>query len=108
MAELNTPQTPPLRVELGRDDGVPVIQMAGELDLSTADTARLAMAPALEGSPPRVILDLGGLAFMDSSGIALLVSLTQAETVVEIRKPSRSIRRLLEVTGLTDTFRIVD
>jgi anti-sigma B factor antagonist len=106
MAELET--NPRIEVALSDEDGVPVIRLAGELDLSTAETARVAIAPAMEGTPPSLVLDLSGLEFMDSTGIALMVSLTRLAGRVDLRRPQQSIRRLLEVTGLVDTFRIVD
>jgi anti-sigma B factor antagonist len=106
MAELET--NPHIEVVLGDEDGVPVVRITGELDLSTAETARVAMAPAVEGAPPCLVLDLSGLGFMDSTGIALMVSLTRLVGRVDLRHPSQSIRRLIEVTGLVDTFRIVE
>ena len=55
----------------------------------------------------RLIFDLEGLRFMDSSGIAMFVSVARKVREVELRNPSAIVRRLFELTGLANTFRVV-
>jgi anti-anti-sigma factor len=62
---------------------------------------------ALAGGSERLVFDLSGLEFMDSSGIALLAAAAQRVREVEIREPPATVRRLLELTGLTEILRIV-
>ncbi len=43
---------------------------------------------------------------MDSSGIAMLVSVAREGREVQLRNPSAIVRRLIELTGLAETFGI--
>lgn len=57
--------------------GVPVVEVAGELDLDTAGSFEDALSRALEAAETRVVVDLTGATFMDSSGVNSLVSRTR-------------------------------
>jgi anti-sigma B factor antagonist len=65
----------PFVVEVQRRDAVAIVQPRGELDLVTVEALRA----ALEGieSTDRLVLDLRGLSFIDSTGVQLLVALHQ-------------------------------
>jgi anti-sigma B factor antagonist len=86
------------------DPSVPVISLRGELDLGCVDRARDDIEPFLTPQTRQVVFDLGGLRFMDSSGIALLVQVANRVPSVEVRHPSPIVRRVLEVTGLAESF----
>jgi anti-anti-sigma factor len=78
------------------------IALDGELDLSNAPTVEAALAEAIE-SEKKVVIDLGRLAFLDSTGVALIVrtlSRTDAERFSFLPSRSGGVRRLLEMTGL--------
>lgn len=53
-----------------------------------------------------VTLELGGVTFIDSSGLRIIVAshqaLEDAGHRLELRNASDAVRRLLEITGLTD------
>jgi stage II sporulation protein AA (anti-sigma F factor antagonist) len=86
--------------------GALVIQVIGELDLSTIDPFRAAIAPVVDGNPERLVFDFEGLHFMDSSAIAVLVQLSTHVCPVEVRNPTRTVRKLIEITGLADLLNI--
>ena len=44
---------------------------------------------------------------MDSSGIALLISTTRKANAVEVRNPTVIVRRIIELTGLTEILLMV-
>lgn len=83
-------------------NGAHVVSLHGQLDLSNADQVRDALI-GVDGSA--VVVDLSGLEFLDSSGIAAL--LTARSDIVdrghsfELRGAQGIVRRVLEVTGLT-------
>ena len=55
-------------------DGVLTLRLSGELDHHAARDAAEAIAERIDAFlPSRCVLDLHGLSFMDSSGIALLM-----------------------------------
>jgi anti-anti-sigma factor len=95
----------PLSIELQPEGDQVVLRLAGEID---ADSCA-ALDAALAGLPPdrdHVTLDLGGVTFMDSTGIAEIIRAAQphepGSRVVRLRNPHPHVRRLLELTGLTD------
>jgi anti-sigma B factor antagonist len=65
-----------LRIESGLGtEGVAIVGLAGELDLSTIPKLEEPLLNALDSSS--VVLDLTRLAFIDSSGIGLLIRVHQ-------------------------------
>ena len=59
-------EAPGLALTVERSEGVDLFRLSGELDMANADQ----LARALEAaSAPRVVLDLEGLAYLDSAGI---------------------------------------
>ena len=81
--------------------GERVLALHGQLDMVNADRVRDAIVH-LDGSP--VVIDLRGLQFLDSSGIAALL---EARRVVDesgrpyhLRGARGIVLRALEVTGL--------
>jgi anti-anti-sigma factor len=80
--------------------------LGGELDVSNVDLAQKAIAGLLESKPKRLIFDLSGITFMDSSGLGLLL-LAQRETEsVEIREASAIAERVIKATGLAEYLRL--
>ena len=104
---------PLLPKDPSHSDGSTVrLQLAGALDVLTAreDLERILAEAGQDGD--RVELDLGGVEFIDSSGVSMLIevrsqfgSVGRALVVVN---PSKTVLRLLELTGLTETFGIID
>ena len=78
-----------------------VLRVSGEVDLSNVALFREAIESCVSSSPPRLVLDVGDLTFMDSSGLAVLLrAATRLDSVV-LRHPCSIIRRLIETTGVS-------
>jgi anti-sigma B factor antagonist len=86
--------------------GAPVITLTGELDISSADTFRSVVDDAVRERPSRLVFELGGLTFMDSSGIAVMVHAANNAGEIELRHASTIVRRVVEATGLSDVLRL--
>jgi anti-sigma B factor antagonist len=97
------------RTEPGAD-GRTIIFAAGDIDLSTVDILREALARALE-HPGSVLVDLGDVGFVDSSGLnAFVWGHQQAQDSgrsLTLRRPSQLLCRLLEITAL-DSILLID
>jgi anti-sigma B factor antagonist len=84
--------------------GAPVIAIRGEVDLSNAASLQRQIDQILGVDVDRVVLDLGALTFIDSSGIAVLVRLHNQVGSVQVRNPTAVVRRIIKVTGLEEVF----
>ncbi|HEY2330746.1 MAG TPA: STAS domain-containing protein [Acidimicrobiales bacterium] len=87
-----------------------VFDLRGDLDL---DTAKVLDEVMIVADPNQtVVLDLSDLAFVDSSGLRVLIQVrrriidTGAHLV--LRQPRPNVRRVLEVSGLDSVFTVED
>jgi anti-sigma B factor antagonist len=88
-----------------------VIELAGDIDVETARTLRAHIVDRFNGSTSRVVVDLSGVDFMDSSGLGALVSgwqLTREDGAFRIAGANSIVRRVLSITGMEDVFAIYD
>jgi anti-anti-sigma factor len=107
MAELDADQAAEVTIDTRSDpSGAPIIAVSGELDISNAGELETAVRSMTEQRPQRLTFDLGGLRFMDSAGIAVLIGAMDKVGAVHVRDPSPSVRRVLELTGLTGVLSI--
>jgi anti-sigma B factor antagonist len=86
-------------------DGSPLLKLRGELDMLSAVQLREIIEGLVDQRCDRLVLDLDELDFMDSSGIAVLVYSVNSIGTVELRNASPIIRRIIEVTGLSNVLR---
>jgi anti-anti-sigma factor len=77
-----------------------VLALSGDLDMAAAPTAEARLRKAFDGAPGRVVLELSGLTFIDSSGIRLLLQAAaearSGGVSLVITRPPMSVWRLLE------------
>jgi anti-anti-sigma factor len=83
------------------------IAMRGELDLANAETAATILREALE-SDKSMLIDLGKLEFLDSTGVALLVNTIRegGERISFLPSSHAAVSRLLSVTGLDERMNL--
>jgi len=92
-----------------RTDGSVVVSLAGELDLYNASTVREALLACCAESPERLIVDLSGVKFIDSTALGVLI---EARTRLPNRQsfllaaPGLETRRALEISGLDRHFSV--
>jgi anti-sigma B factor antagonist len=66
----------PLSVErLPREDGVVVLALSGELVVTNRESFRERAEAELESGARKIVIAIGGLSHVDTSGLALLVQL---------------------------------
>ena len=68
-------------------DGAPLVRITGELDMDTVPKLAAGLEPIISGSPGRLVVDVSGVDFVDSSAIALWVG--WANRIVTSRSVSR-------------------
>jgi anti-anti-sigma factor len=91
------------------DDGVLVVAVRGELDLSSASDLEGPLEDAIAPGDSSVLIDLSECEFIDSTGIALIVRAWQrldrtgggdGNGRVVICSDNDQVRRVLDITGL--------
>jgi|SRR5579872_1736791 len=87
-------------------NGDPLIAVSGELDISNADSFRQTVETVVAEKPERLVFDLTGLSFIDSSGIAVMVYCANNVQDVVLRHASTIVRRVVEATGLVDILQL--
>ncbi len=99
---------PDLEVTLHDEGGISVVSAAGDVDVTTAPRLRDALDRVLATGQSRVVIDLRGVPFMDSTGLGVLVGRLK---VVRARRGSMRIvatssrmLRVLSITGLDTVF----
>lgn len=105
MATLDSGDQASVAIKTWAEDGTPVVSLSGELDLTNAEQVRSVIEDTLAGEPARLVFDMSGVEFMDSSGIALLATAARKVQDVELRNPAPIVRRLIELTGLAEILR---
>ncbi|MGW7259146.1 STAS domain-containing protein [Streptomyces sp. NPDC054834] len=78
MADSDKAQPGRLSVVSTATDGIHVLTVAGEIDHHTAQPLQHALDLSRLGSPPRVVVDMRQVTFMDSAGINLLITARRA------------------------------
>jgi anti-anti-sigma factor len=86
------------------DSGTLVVRVTGEVDMSNAMSVQEVVDQVTATGVEHLIFDLGGLEFIDSSGLAVLLSAAQKVPSIQLRNPSPIVRRVVEVTGLSETL----
>jgi len=109
-------ESPPLlvcRVDVHVEDDTMRLSVDGEIDISTIDSIEYRVERArTERDFRRLVLDLRGTTFMDSTGLRLLLTASRhaQDTGYElvVVRPPAPVYRAIEVTGLDRVLRFVD
>ncbi len=94
---------------IDRQNGATIVRLSGELDLYNAHTVREALIGCTEESPDRLVVDLSGVNFIDSTALGVLI---EARTRMDNRRgfllasPGLETRRALEISGLDKHFNV--
>ncbi|MEV4621886.1 STAS domain-containing protein [Asanoa sp. NPDC049573] len=101
-------QPTPLTVEVEDTVGGLLITVRGDLDFPCADVLRIALATALDRAPARLTVDVEGLTFIDSSGLAALVHAWRrgddTGTPVVLQSVPPFLAAILKITGIDELF----
>jgi len=100
-----------LVVRISENGDVRRVSLCGELDLANAGTAESALQDCFAENGA-VVVDMHELEFIDSTGIALLVSALgrndQGATVRFVPSQAPAVVRVLEVTGLAERLPLAE
>ena len=95
-------------ISVETDGSLVTVKVGGEVDAHNCSELGEAILAAAPDDSPKVVLDAGELGFIDSSAISELLrireELTERGGSLALRNLGSSVRRVLEITGLLDTF----
>jgi anti-sigma B factor antagonist len=90
-----------------------VVIAAGEIDLYTAPRLHSELSAVIDNAAPaaRVVVDMSGVEFCDSTGMNVLLSclrqVRERGGELELAAPRPAVMKILQVTGLDSVFTIV-
>ena len=95
--------------DVGTDERTRIVAVSGEVDSSNAQDFRM----QVEALGPRVVLDLSGLTFMDSSGATALLAAwktfeADGRTLIIVVPSGTSVHEILKLLSLTDTLPLAE
>ncbi len=89
-----------------------ILTVVGEIDLYTAPRLQAEFTRLLETGPDRVVIDMSGVEFCDSTGMNVLLSalkrMRERGGRLEVASPRPAVRKILQVTGLDSVFTVHD
>jgi anti-sigma B factor antagonist len=89
---------------------VPVVAVSGEVDVYSAPALKESLTELLKSGVKTVVVDLSGVAFLDSTGLGALVearaATTEAGGTLPLVCSQERILKLFTITGLDGVFSI--
>jgi anti-anti-sigma factor len=97
----------PADIDSRREGNSLVVTVAGEIDLSTADQLDDAIRQAEGTETTRIVVDLSGLSFVDSTGLSVLLDAIKrnrrdGDRLSFVPSKHEAVTRLLALTGTTE------
>ena len=93
------------------DDGL-IVRVKGDIDFSRSPELRHDLIGALKKGLDRLVVDLGGVQYMDSSGVAVLVELLQTQRKrnqkLVLCNMQPKVKGIFEIARLHMVFTIVE
>jgi len=93
----------PITTSVAHREGVAVVSVGGEIDLSTASAFEAAIAGALDNDPPVLVIELSEVSFMASVGLRILAATHEKvskSAQVAIVANNQATNRPMQLTGL--------
>ena len=99
-----------LKIEQSQSSSESLIRVVGEVDLYSSPELRKAILEAVPSVQGELAIDLGGVTYIDSSGVATLVeglrSAREHGTRFALVTPSRAVMQVLELARLDTIFEV--
>jgi anti-sigma B factor antagonist len=101
---------PNLSVERTSDEGVEVVIVSGEIDIASAARLISGLNDAVANCESPVVVDLTGVGFMDSTGLALLLNahrrLTRRGKGFAVVCVDGPVRRVFTITDMDEVLHV--
>lgn len=101
-----------LTFDTAEHNGWTVLSVGGEVDVATAGQLRDQVTSMIASGTHRIIADLDGVDFMDSTGLGVLVgahkSLVEVGGAMRVVCSQPTILKVFDITGLNAVIPLVD
>src|SRR5438270_13158792 len=108
----DVPLPGPLRIDTRREGETLIVTLGGELDLASAPDLERELQEGEASGPARVVIDLSGLAFMDSTGLQALLRARERSSSgshsLVLRRGPHQVQRVFELTKTAEAFNFED
>ena len=100
-----------MNMDIKNHNGAAVAVLSGEIDHHNAKELRSQLDRFIISAQPReLVIDMGGITFMDSSGIGLIMGrsklIKECGGRLEVLNPQPYIRRVLKLAGIERIVKI--
>jgi len=90
------------------EGGISVVVPTGRLDVAGAPALKDAISELVKNGPPRVVIDMEGISFVDSTGLGSVISALKqirgSQGDLRLAAPNQQARVVLELTTLDRVF----
>jgi anti-sigma B factor antagonist len=87
-----------------------VIALAGEIDLHRSPEVKELLQPLIQTRVPRILIDLSGVSYIDSSGLAVFIEALQRVMAyggqLGLFGLQESVRHIFEIARLDQVFQL--
>jgi anti-anti-sigma factor len=98
----------PFTCQVSRQESEAVVSPSGELDMATAGAVEKELKELRRTGVDRILLDLGGLTFMDSSGLHLITRWSNEASkdgfAFELEPGPPAVQRIFDLTAIHDSL----
>lgn len=101
-----------MRIEKKKKNDVSVVKVSGDIDISSSQEVRQYFESLLEENGNKVIINLGEVEYVDSSGLAAFVDILKkmraSGGTLKLSNVPGKVKGLFEITKLDKIFDMVD
>lgn len=101
-----------LTIAVTQSPGSALVTIGGEIDVASVSSLRRCFTQCMDEGCTDITLEMSGVSFMDSSGIAALLMLNheleELDGALTLSNPSRAVMKVLDITALSSLFTITN
>ena len=106
------PLKPRFSFDVAKEPRLTTVTLSGELDVVCADVFRRKFMDVAEDEPQRVVIDLRGLTFLDSTGLALLLRVNEMSHdlgfgLTMVSSDGDAVNKIFRMTGTNAVLPLV-
>ncbi len=105
-------ETMRIETSLRQRDGIPVLDVIGEIDIYTTPQFKEAVSAVIDENESVIVINMAQVTYMDSSGFGTLLSATKRLRPVDgalyLAACNDAIQRMLQITRLNTIFGVYE